>query len=487
MKKGCIFAAAAIITSASGLYTNACVRGQFFWNKIWVVTDYGSINDNSFNQAAYEGANNFILTQTHDRRYHAAYIESPNRSSFFHSQALAIVKANGGENVILPGIDFIPLLGSINHNFAAAVLLDGFNIKPHQQPTFREGRCFFQQPYQNVVDVIFASEISGFEAAWVAAAYFSVHHPGAPAIFASYGGIDNLTTVDEYLFGYVAGLSTWNYVFHSGVDTANIHALQQQGIKIMNQGFYHSGSTALTACIAQLPPSQGVITKTGRIQFLPQQMNIKAANPSNWFSGSYNIGQGIALSQKLILAEQANFIFPVAGAQSADAASIINTNHLWAQTRMIGVDMNQAPVFGDKLVLTSAIKNITLATAEILASIHHQSSSVLGTIQTSASRRHQLWNGVSRRLNYQGDQNYCPPQSLFVGEAASKVMTTLLYGPLTTPHTIIDESAKSVVGLFAWLTQGIKYQTWNNLCFQIDHNHRYHYGNLGQYFVSHLT
>ncbi|SUT90959.1 Purine nucleoside receptor A [Acholeplasma oculi] len=176
---------ALLILSVFSLVLVACGEQTTEWN-IVMLTDVGTITDKSFNQGTWEGVKAFAedndITHSYFRpnaATHASYLES-----------IDMVVANGANVVVTPGFLFETAIYEAQSRYPDVyfILIDG---EPHtpDYSTFRTD--------DNVVNILFQEEQSGFLAGYAAVA------DGFTNL--GYMGGMEVPAVQKFGIGYVAG------------------------------------------------------------------------------------------------------------------------------------------------------------------------------------------------------------------------------------------------------------------------------------------
>lgn len=465
-------------------YAVACDR-QKYDNSIWIVTDGGFINDKSFNQSSWEGSNKFVqsLDGLNKPDYKASYFEPSASSIYLFRDAYRTAVTIGAKTLVLPGFKHIPALKYANEYAPASILIDGI-FEPHFSAAFS---------FNHVVNMTYDAEVSGFEASLAGTAYLSSENKqGAGAIMATFGGIDNKTSVDNYMFGFLSGMSLWNYVLSNpSVDPGKLTVIQ--ALKALFGKLVASyGTQYKTPKTISLAKSQGTLAPNGTFTKLTHG-DLLEFNPVQWFSGSFDLGEAKAISSKLASprSDNAQIIFPVAGRQIQDTVNLLEEKD-YSSKRVIGADSDQGVVYGNKFVLTSALKNISQSVFQVLLSLKTDKQNYLGTTVSSAFKKFHNWNGVTSVPDAQAKTYHNFSKTGKTELQQNQTLQKLIYAypqpqhPPTLADSYVLPSANSFVGLFnKYIASNANVQNWNGICTKILNSKLPNpiAGNLGKYLI----
>ena len=337
---------------ASSISSTIACRTNNFDSDYFLITDGGLLMDGSFNQNTYQGLTEYVQEKNPGKV--PAYLEPSAGDVLTLKNYYKIAKVLGAKTVALVGFRQASpqLLETASNYFERSVIIDVGGL---ELPG-------------NIATVAFQSEISGFEGSLAIMTYFTKLKTEHPALLpnnqivgSTFGGQDNSASVDNYLFGMLAGLSFWNYVLSSQVKP------------------YYNQLTALITAIggdpkdqltADLSGFQGELDKSGEFKSLSDQQN-------HWFSGTFAAQGGVSITKSLLAqTPEPNFMFPVAGPQTLDAINGYlanpNTREMVENktARILGTDTDQALTYNTKInnniIAVSAMKRLAKATKNIL-------------------------------------------------------------------------------------------------------------------------
>ncbi|UKS53692.1 BMP family ABC transporter substrate-binding protein [Mycoplasma feriruminatoris] len=362
--------------------------------KVLVVTDGGNIRDKTFNESSWEGVikygsqihSNFNITdELTARKFNykssiGGHTKWDEKTHSFINEDYEYAKSNSNNYVETPDHTIDAFRTSYNtaiYKKADAFLLAGFGhlgavdyAADRMQKAGNKTVVLLDAQYQkdNVISVLFNSELAGFNAGWDAILWANLPKMTSlnsgefskEALSASnsktdmplqgstagnkyisigmFGGITDKNAVDNYMWGLLAAMHVYNNKF-AGKEI-ELEDNKGQKVKYKLQPVYY----------ANLGKKAGV-------------EGLKDVSESSWFSKSFEVGgakkSGIV---DALVKNQADIIFPVAGPQINDVLEA--TGH---KPFVIGVDTDQVTSVGSSKqgnefrFLTSAKKNIVSA------------------------------------------------------------------------------------------------------------------------------
>ena len=371
-----------VLVSAS-TSTLACSK-QKYDQTLWVITDSGTITDNSFNESTYQGANEYIHNTLGLKDTNASYIrpENPSRDQLVIAYKSAIL--DGAEKLLLPGflhIPYLPLINNLKTNNKQpvhAVIVDGpFSPKGNDSDFI-----FANQHLQNIIDLSYSSEASGLYAGVIAGAFASTL-PKNKRTVGMFGGIDNFNTVDNYMAGFMTGISLWDYVISpTGQQDPKAASL----FKLFTAVVHDINKNTKPAPINWNKKQASLDENSGKFNKIID--NVPVGSP-DWFSGSFIPGGGKYISQSLV-SSGANIIFPVAGVQLNDCYNLISK---YQNSYIFGVDSDASKVYKTH-ILASALKKVKTSVAEALNNTRDKIWP-WGKVYSSGSKENRAWNGLA--------------------------------------------------------------------------------------------
>nr|VZR96823.1 hypothetical protein MF5295_00011 [Mycoplasma feriruminatoris] len=367
--------------------------------KVLVVTDGGNIRDKTFNESSWEGVikygsqihSNFdIKDELTARKFNykssvGGHTKWDEKTHSFINEDYEYAKSNSNNYVETPDHTIDAFRTSYNtaiYKKADAFLLAGFGhlgavdyAADRMQKAGNKTVVLLDAQYQkdNVISVLFNSELAGFNAGWDAILWANLPKmtslnsgefskeansasnsktdmplQGSTAgnkyiSIGMFGGITDKNAVDNYMWGLLAAMHVYNNKF-AGKEI-ELEDNKGQKVKYKLQPVYY----------ANLGKKAGV-------------EGLKDVSESSWFSKSFEVGgakkSGIV---DALVKNQADIIFPVAGPQINDVLEA--TGH---KPFVIGVDTDQVTSVGSSKqgnefrFLTSAKKNIVSASVYAL-------------------------------------------------------------------------------------------------------------------------
>ena len=241
---------------------------------IQMVTDTGGVNDQSFNQLAWEG----LQKLSKEKGYKVEYIESKQDSDY----ATNLDKAVDANSTIVWGIGF--------------AMSDAINVAAKQNPdvTFASIEGANADGLSNLTAVAFKSQEPSFVAGFIAACMSTSGKVG-------FIGGQKSETIEDFEYGYFAGVE---------------YANKQKGTSVTYESQYAESFT--------------------------------------------DSSKGKAIAQKMIQGG-CDVMFHAAGGAGVGMLDACNE----AQVYAIGVDQDQAKLFPDYPIITSALKRVDNAVIEV--------------------------------------------------------------------------------------------------------------------------
>ena len=439
---------------------------------VWLIAQ-GQIDDHSFAENSYDGANDFLNSMHLQKNKAAHYHISP---STYNSYVTAYKTANyyNAKVAVLPGFDEGPTLKEASQILKYAIFIDG------SLPTKRPLK--YNQLYANMIGISFKAEKSGFYAGIASCAYLNnVLNGDHDRRVSEFGGQDNEFAIDNYLYGYLAGVELWNYVtnFHnSNTSTTksvqtSINNFYSQFLKIANA--YPSknnkiikkiGFVGLSNYQGQFNKTITKLSKTSKYGLLDWQQtsNKFLTNLKNWFTLGFTQTSDSKLMAKT-LSIDSQIIFPVAGSQTIDAVNAMKTDptHI---NKVIGVDVDQSNVFGKDIILTSAEKKLDVAVKAAIQNTYDYGWGIKTDKQTSYNKQ-GCWLG----------RNYSePPKTAgstpkpWVGIASNPIGINDKMVKLITSSTIAEYSnliSQKFQGIIQEYIKNKKEIKWSDFLFRL--------------------
>ncbi|AUB31431.1 hypothetical protein [Spiroplasma floricola] len=340
--------AAAVVASSSSTVI-ACGSGSKTWNDIYLVTDAGKINDKSFNESGFEAGNKIMeMLKINEAReaegkskYDSiGYYQPPTVDDI--SKGYKNAKKVGAKTLILPGfhhagdnLDQASKL--IKENNGNAIFLDG-------SPVDSKG-----QKISNSVGFLFRADISAFYAG-MSSIIWSIandnYNSDNNLILATFGGTPNGLAVQSFMHGYLASIQVYNQLKSEDAGKTTIKNL----LRIANSKLTDEEATNKMDAV--------------NVKRANSQSNVNSGSAqTDYFTGTFNAGEGKDISTKLINTDKANVVMGVAGPQTGDLLGVIKANPS-QKTMVVGVDSDQVNAYTDSSdkFITSAEKDLVAAT-----------------------------------------------------------------------------------------------------------------------------
>ena len=333
----CGLISAGTIATLSSCSLSGSMPGHYVRSggKVFLVTDSGSINDHSFNEAALDGTAAWT-SQGDSKRTYSYIIPEDVRKDHLQLAYKAAVK-DGAETLVLPGF---------NHGVFGTGNIGTLNpAKPgfESDPLFTSHKTNFLAidcPNISKKNRVHALNFKTSESAYLAAVYTGIYMNeknlviGNELKVAGYGGIA-MGAVTAYLDGWLQGVAEFNNLVKASQDPT------VKTWKPMKQIFANGSQFPTTAEITN--------------SFAP---GIAAVNLS-----------------KAYIQAGAQVIMSVAGAQTGNTVTAIkeheqNNPSTKGKLFVIGPDTDQSLVFDPNIVLGTAVKGIAAATIDGLNRIY---------------------------------------------------------------------------------------------------------------------
>ncbi|WP_425380612.1 BMP family ABC transporter substrate-binding protein [Spiroplasma endosymbiont of Stenodema calcarata] len=360
-----IFTTISVVGTSVGSVV-ACAKKYTFDSSIWVITDGGTVSDLAFNQSAWEGASKYVvskldptlpLLQWKKAKWRASYFESVSQTPGDFKSAYITSAIAGAKTLILPGFNHGNTIGWAAGLVDNIIYIDGSGQNIHINMNSNEPLA------KNIIGITYQAEASGFYASLAASIYLNAHqNEYSPELkVGTYGGMDNPIAVSNYMWGFLVGIDLFNAI---------INSLPGQKLNFLKNQI--------------LEQVQIINSNISSLQSIVKVQNVLNKNES-WFSQSFQAGDGKIISDEL-LSRGAKIIFPVAGAQVQDTVNQIKINKLKA--KIVGVDTEQSKIYGEDMVITSALKQISTSTFDALNNIYSS--------QCGYDAKTKTWNKANR-------------------------------------------------------------------------------------------
>ena len=332
--------------------------------QIWLITTGGFINDKSFNEGAFEGAGDYI--KKHTKYEYPSYYQPSDIRERNAEQGFRIAKQGGAQIGVLPGFTFAPYLKSAAKIFPKSFIVD------YPAP----------QGLNNVSGITFSAQESGFYAGLLSALYFNALGQKKTYKIGGFMGGDSPAGVDNYMLGYLSAFAMWNQGVYDLNNNPNLQPHTWDSVLGNLIKNYQTLTTHPTIpwtaadksklkAKFDLTPYQG----TGGLSAVPKDSTTPSSlkyggTNQNWFTNSFAPGKGKVISQTL-LGDGANLVFPVAGLQTADTVSAVQTKFPSTKANpryVMGADTDASQIYGNT-ILDSALKKVRQATATVLGDV----------------------------------------------------------------------------------------------------------------------
>ena len=281
-----------------------------YYGDIQVITDAGSVADKSFNESAFQAAQDYA--QVVDTSTTFGYSQPKTTSTLMLQKAYESALKEGSRTLLLPGFthssadagDVIEFAKRMHSKYPTAKYVNPDGFTPNGAADAKNGYYALG----------FDSNESGFMAAIYGGLYFNkVKHVTQPIKAWTFGGGFIAYGVTSYMDGFLAGAKYFND-----------HNNSMQDIEMM---FY------------------------------------KGSKPSlDDFTGSFDAGAATAKVQSMV-DRGAQLILPVAGPQTGDVTGIIAATKNAGNVFAFGVDTDQSLVYNPDYILGSAVKGIYAASS----------------------------------------------------------------------------------------------------------------------------
>ncbi len=376
--------------------TISCTKIKYD-DEIWMISDGGSITDQSFNEFTYEGTNEYVNEKKPG--YNASYYEVAGSNANDYITAYKIAKISKAKAIVLPGFRHQPFLNDEATCSDNNILLDASNNTTNWIPDKYELSGIYDGKYKTVVGVNYESEVASFEAGLVSFFYMNKNctpaDPSHPNFFkfATFGGVDAYN-VYSYLWGLISASMLFNDYVRGVLDeSSDIYKHLNQ----LKSDFQIIDSKSL---------------KTFKLIDEQQSQLETPSNysPANWFSGSFTPGLGQNISINLINAK-ADLILPAAGGQIGD--TLYEAQKFNSKLKLIGVDSAQASIYNPVYtnlnypVITSAQKDLSKTAEQLLTKlIDDKDKEWLGkTISVPLTPGTEDWLKIENISNIPSDVN----------------------------------------------------------------------------------
>ncbi|AOX43824.1 ribose/galactose ABC transporter substrate-binding protein [Spiroplasma sp. NBRC 100390] len=400
-----------VVVGTSIVSVVACTKKYIFDSSIWVITDGGTTSDLAFNQATWEGASKYVvsrvnpttpLAQWKNSKWRASYFEPVSQTPGDFKSAYITSSIAGAKTLVLPGFNHGNTIGWAAGLVDNIIYIDGSGQGVHinMEPSGPLAK--------NIIGITYQAEASGFYASLATSIYLNAHQKeyDNQLKIGSYGGMDNPIAVSNYMWGFLVGADVFNAIINS-VPGEKMNYLKDEILKQVQ---------VINSNITNLQP-------VAKVQ------NVLNKNES-WFSQSFQAGDGKIISDEL-LSRGAKIIFPVAGAQVQDTVNQIRINKINA--KIVGVDTEQSKIYGEDIVVTSALKQISTSTFDTLENIYSS--------ECGYDAKNNNWNENNRTKNcwINTDQSSIDHPS-WTGIETTKWVKTNLVNFL---HNVTDDQTKN--------------------------------------------
>ncbi|QBQ07748.1 ribose/galactose ABC transporter substrate-binding protein [Spiroplasma gladiatoris] len=318
--------------------------GKKQFNDVYLVTDAGRINDKSFNESGKTAGDIFIKdilkVNANDEYSGIGFNEPEDISKIIDGYETA--KAAGAKVAILPGFhhdgDNIKKASEILGNDATEIVIDVKNT----------------QKIPTAIGLMYKADMSGFYAG-ISSIYQSIkdkNYKDNKVKLATFGGQSNYFAVELFMVGFLSAIQVFNELKTTDELASVFKDLDYKNIE------------ASKIDAQKTTPIDG--------------------NDKNWYSTSFNSGEGKNISE-VIVNQEPNVVMAVAGPQTADLLGVIKAKNKQDSIKVVGVDTNQAEAYASDYsnsFITSAEKNIKDSTVIALGSskAYHDNETVKANI-----------------------------------------------------------------------------------------------------------
>ncbi|QGS51806.1 hypothetical protein [Spiroplasma tabanidicola] len=311
----------------------ACNKEKFLGD-IWVVMNDGYHDDQSFTEYVYRGADEFVKKIMDKSDYNAAYKELGEIGEASLRSAYENVVGGGAKVLVLSGY---------SHDAIAKGYFDEVIKKVNGSAVIVDNKTY--KNWTSTVGVQYRADISGFYAGMASIIWSIINDNynlnNKTLGLATFGGLlpGNQNSVINYMAGFLSAIDVWNIIKEN--QNNKYHEYKN---KLVNLDKYGKLKDWLD---------------NNEFKVLRTQKDPSGDGDFGWQSGSYTAGDGKDISN-ILINQGANILMPVAGPQTEDALAILK-NDSSKKAKVVGVDVDMSKVYRsyDKLILTSAIKQLT--------------------------------------------------------------------------------------------------------------------------------
>ncbi len=372
-----------------------CSFQNNFDSQIWLITDGGTINDESFNQFAYSGTDEYVKDiNKNSKKIHASYFEPLGQDYHDLDDGYKIAKISGAKVAVLTGFQHEPYLKASSSLLPKVIILDSYNSKIGAKLGKKISKGVYEGSYSNVLGILFASEISAFEASlssffWLNSSLNS--YQKTTYNIATFGGQDSPMSVNNYLWGFISA--------------ALVYRAYRSSEKLSNQNLL---SPSLITQLDKIKNDFSIKKSPSKLSSLHI---INGLDPSSykvkdWFSNSFAPGKAIVLSDNLINNQKADLILPAAGPETIDVLNEARHFKNQSHVKIIGIDSPQASILNSKYldlnqpIITSAEKLMNLSSYYGLKDVNTSNSKYIGkTIISPLAPTTSKWIGIEKTDN----------------------------------------------------------------------------------------
>ena len=308
-----------------------------YYGDIQVITDAGSVQDKSFNQSAFEAAENYTYLPGVHKTF--GFSQPRHSTTTLLQKAYLSALVEGSRTLILPGFthssatdgDAISFARRMHAEYPKARYIspDGFAPDFAVNGNTDSGNGEKRANKAGFYNLSYASQESGFLAAVYGGIFFNtVKHVTKPIKAATFGGGLIKYGVTSYMDGYLQGINYFNK--NKGTLPQPIQPIFFEGTKASKKDFTYS----------------------------------------------FDAGKGTSISQKFI-DDGAQMILPVAGPQTGDVIGVIASNSKKGDVFAIGVDVDQSKVYNPDYLMGSAIKGVYISTAFAIEKLKNRTATTI--------------------------------------------------------------------------------------------------------------